>query len=223
MDLLWPDDPPAQAAPRLHKAAHFARRAFGYHEAVVLRDDIVWLFPAAEVSVDAVQFEGLARSAVGSNDAAAAGEALRLYAGELLPGDRYEDWAVDRREQLHLRRLDVLRVAGEWRELAEVDPSDEEANIQLMRRHIDAGDGAAALRQCRHFERVLERDLGVTPGAAFHQTCLEASRLNRSHEELDSASRVVDLLAEMTELVNRQTAVLAELAAVGIAPPALVP
>ena len=111
MDLLWPDDSPDQAAPRLHKAAHFARRAAGHHHAVVLRDDLVWLFPGAQLTVDALQFEDLARSAVAGNDPVAAREALGWYGGELLPGDRYEDWASDRRELLHLRRLDVLRIA----------------------------------------------------------------------------------------------------------------
>ncbi|MGZ4480448.1 MAG: AfsR/SARP family transcriptional regulator, partial [Nocardioidaceae bacterium] len=30
MDALWPDAPPASAANRLHKAAHFVRRATGH-------------------------------------------------------------------------------------------------------------------------------------------------------------------------------------------------
>ena len=137
MDLLWPDESPTQAAPRLHKAAHFARRAAGRHDAVVLRDDLVWLFPDAKVTVDAIRFEELARAAVGSGDPDAAREALAWYGGELLPGDRYEDWAADRRELLHLRRLDVLRVAGEWRELVEFEPTDEGAHTELMRRHLD--------------------------------------------------------------------------------------
>lgn len=222
MDLLWPDESPAQSAPRLHKAAHFARRAAGRDDAVVLRDDIVWLFPGAEVTVDAIRFEELARSAVGRNDPDAARDALAWYGGELLPGDRYEDWAIDRRELLHLRRLDVLRVAAEWRELAELEPSDEEAHMQLMRVHIGAGDGAAALRQYEHLQRVLERDLGVAPGAAARQACLEASLLDGSPESSSSPGRVGVLLAELADLVSRQSAVLAELVAAGAAPPAFV-
>ena len=139
MDLLWPDESPAQSAPRLHKAAHFARRAAGRDDAVVLRDDVVWLFPGAEITVDAIRFEELARSAVAQNDPDAARDALAWYGGELLPDDRYEDWAIDRRELLHLRRLDVLRVAADWRELAELEPFDEEAHMRLMRLHIGAG------------------------------------------------------------------------------------
>ena len=68
MDLLWPDEPPARSAPRLHKAAHFARRAAGRPDAIVLRDDVVWLFPDSEVIVDAIRFEQLARVAVAKHD-----------------------------------------------------------------------------------------------------------------------------------------------------------
>ena len=109
----------------------------------------MWLFPDAEVTVDAVRFEQLARVAVREGDPVAARDALAWYRGELLPGDRYEEWAADRREMLHLRHLDVLRVAGEWRELVELDPTDEEAHVELMRRHLDAGDGAAAAARVR--------------------------------------------------------------------------
>lgn len=222
MDLLWPDEPPTQSAPRLHKAAYFARRAAGRDDAVVLRDDVVSLFPGAEIKVDAIQFERLARIAVGQKDPDAARQALAWYEGELLPGDRYEDWAIDRRELLHLRRLDVLRVAAEWRELAELEPSDEEAHVRLMREHIGAGDGAAALRQYEHLQRVLERDLGVAPSTAVREACVEACVLNAAQEPSRSSVPVGALLAELAELVNRQSAVLAELVAAGAALPALV-
>ena len=72
MDLLWPDEPPEGCAPRLHKAAHFARRAAGSRDAIVLRNDVVWLFPGSEVTVDAIRFEQLARVAVAKGDAHAA-------------------------------------------------------------------------------------------------------------------------------------------------------
>src|SRR5262245_36212071 len=52
IDALWPDLAIDEAAPRLHKAAHFARKATGATDAVVLRDDTVALFPAADVTVD---------------------------------------------------------------------------------------------------------------------------------------------------------------------------
>jgi DNA-binding SARP family transcriptional activator len=176
MDLLWPGVPPDRAAPWLHKAAHFARRAAGRRDAVVLRDEVVWLFPGSEVVVDAIRFEHLARAALASGDQNSARHALAWYHGELLPNDRYADWAVDRRELLHLRRLDLLRVAGDWRELAELDPTDEQAQVQLMRHDLAAGQVSGAIRRYEHLRRALERHLSATPGPGARQARLEAGR-----------------------------------------------
>ena len=54
------------------------------------------LFPDCEVIVDAIRFEQLARAAVAEGDPGRRREALAWYRGELLPGDRYADWAMDR-------------------------------------------------------------------------------------------------------------------------------
>ena len=137
-------------------------------------------------------------------------DALAWYAGELLPADRYEDWAADRRELLALRRLDLLRIAGDWRDLAEVDPTHEEAHLRLMERQIDEGDVVAAVRQYDHLARVLERELGVEPNAAVRQARHHAGALLGL--DLSSGnSRVARVLAELTGLVHRQGAILAEL------------
>lgn len=210
LDLLWPDDPIERSAPRLHKAAHFARRAAGSELAVVLRDDIVSLFPGAELTVDVVKFEQLARRAAAAEDAELARQALTWYDGELLPADRYEEWAADRRELLHLRRLDMLRIAGDWRELAEADPTDEHAHVQLMRAHLADGAHSAAVRQFERLERVLDRELGASPGDAALLVRQEAFQTRpRRHDGVD------DLLATLADLQSQHRKVVAELAAVG--------
>ena len=61
---VWPEDTLDQAAPKLHKAAHFARKATGRPEAVVLGSDTVSLFPGADLVVDVTRFEELARQAL---------------------------------------------------------------------------------------------------------------------------------------------------------------
>ena len=91
-------------------------------------------------------------------------EALAIYGGELLPQDRYETWAEDRREQLRLRHLDLLRLDGRWETVVELDDSDELAHLELMRRHAANGDRHAALRQFERLDRALRRELGVAPG-----------------------------------------------------------
>jgi len=47
IDRIWPQDTIAEAVPKLHKAAHFARRALGVPDAVVLRGDQSSCAPAA--------------------------------------------------------------------------------------------------------------------------------------------------------------------------------
>ncbi len=178
IDLIWPDDTIAAAVPKLHKAAHYARRAIGVPDAVVLRGDQVLLCPGAAVTVDATEFEERARQALAGGaasngaghqagagaDAAAARRALALYAGELLPADRYEEWAAPRRDQLRWQYLELLRLDGRWEAVAELDPADEHAHLALMRRHAANGDRHAALREFDRLDRALRTELGVGPG-----------------------------------------------------------
>ena len=49
IDALWPGLSSDAAAPRLHKAAHYARRALDDADAVVLRHEQVGLFPRRDV------------------------------------------------------------------------------------------------------------------------------------------------------------------------------
>jgi DNA-binding SARP family transcriptional activator len=139
----------------LRKAVHFARAALGSAAAIGRSGEMLELCPDGHLYVDAVGFEAAARA--GHVDA------LGTYQGELLPEDRYAPWAEEPRERLRALYLRLLKTAGRWERVAEVDPSDEEAHRALMQRAIEAGDRRAAVRQ---FERLCERlraDLGVGP------------------------------------------------------------
>lgn len=102
IDALWPDVPLGAVANRLHKAAHFVRKAVGVADAMVLAGETVALFPHCEVTIDAVDFEQAAARAVaadGPEQRRLAAEAIDLYGGELLPHDPYEDWAFHHRQR----------------------------------------------------------------------------------------------------------------------------
>ncbi|HET9254009.1 MAG TPA: AAA family ATPase [Pseudonocardiaceae bacterium] len=163
IDLLWPGDTIEEAVPKLHKAAHFARRAIGVTNAVVLRGENVMLCPEADTTVDVERFEALARRALAGQDAATAREALAGYGGELLPQDCYDAWASEYRERLRLRHLELLRLDERWERVAELDAGDERAHLALMRRYAADGDRHAALRQFERLARALRRELGVAP------------------------------------------------------------
>src|SRR3954451_15031948 len=146
IDALWPELLVGEAAPRLHKAAHYARTALGTRDGVVLADDAVALLPAADVRLDVAEFE----------QAPEPDAALDRYGGDLLPDDVYERWTEEHRDRLRLRRLALLRETGRWATLVAADPLDEEAHLRLVREHIDAGRRAAALRQLQALARVTD-------------------------------------------------------------------
>jgi DNA-binding SARP family transcriptional activator len=162
IDALWPDATLREAGPRLHKAASYARSAVGDKQAIVIRDENVLLWPDADPQIDVVDFETAADLAFsGSVDEAAA--AADLYRGDLLPGDAYEEWVVGVRDQLRLRYVEVLRTAGRWEAVLDVEPADEEAHLALMRRFVTDGQRMATLRQFERLERTLHEELGVSP------------------------------------------------------------
>jgi DNA-binding SARP family transcriptional activator/tetratricopeptide (TPR) repeat protein len=170
IDALWPDVGLDVAGPRLHKAAHYARRALGDHpRAVVLRNDVVMLLEDADVDVDALEFRALAERAIVEGSADRAGEALAAYTGSLLPDDVYEPWTHTHRESLETLHAELLRLAGRWEDLLRQDPVDEQAHLALARAYAEAGDARAALRQLERMDQALRRELGTAPSPAAEE------------------------------------------------------
>jgi predicted ATPase len=102
METLWPQLDPAAAANNLHQVVHVARRALG-GETVLLRHELLTL----NASVDVDRFERAAKEAHRARSLGAYRAAASLYAGELLPENRYEDWASTRREELAQIHLEL--------------------------------------------------------------------------------------------------------------------
>ena len=165
MDVLWPDLAPDAARANLHKTATLARQTLGSKESVVLRGDVVTLWPSADVTVDVLAFEDEGRDALRSGDPDACAEVARRFGGELLPDERYEEWAQEPRERAQALYLDLLRAGGLWSDLAEADPTDEAAHRGLMAEHVQAGRLHAAIRQFQRLRTILARELGVLPSA----------------------------------------------------------
>jgi len=166
MHALWPDVALDEATPRLHKAAHFARRTLGHDDAVVLRDEVVSLFPGATITVDARTFEAAAAAALRSDRDAlgACAAAIALYPGTLLPDDLYEPWCDEWRSRLEAIYRELLRRTARWESVLAVEPADEQAHLELLRAAVVSGDRVLALRRYGTMERVLRDELGLTPG-----------------------------------------------------------
>ena len=163
VDLLWPDLSAHAGGANLRKAAHFARRALGVPDAVVLAEGRVALFAQAEVWTDAEEFERSADAALRTGDLDVLAEAIRLYAGDLLPDDRYQDWAAGPRERLRRKYLEALRRSGSWERLVDEEPFDEEAHRALIRMWLDRGNRHAALLRFARLQDLLVKELGVRP------------------------------------------------------------
>jgi len=164
VEALWPGSGWDAAAPRLHKAAHYARRALGGQpDAVVLRNEVVALLPHGEVTVDVPELERAARQALATGTAEAAATVLDTYGGPLLPDDLYEPWTEEAREAVRVLHLDLLRQAGRWEDLLAEEPADEQAHVALARASADRGDVRGALRHFERMDQALRRELGTTP------------------------------------------------------------
>ncbi len=188
LESLWPDLDPDSAANNLRVALHHARH--GLEEAgappgtFLLRDgDTLLLGPSEAVQVDVDLFTAAVARAWQSSDPAVAERAAGRYRGDLLPEDRYEEWAAARREALRASYLTVLaRLSGlyeERRELSRavatrervlaVEPLDEAALAALMRLHARLGNPALALAHYARFAARLERELGAAPERETHE------------------------------------------------------
>jgi DNA-binding SARP family transcriptional activator/tetratricopeptide (TPR) repeat protein len=141
-EALWPEDEPDLLANRLSVALSVVRRVLDpqrRHAAdhfvvadgrsVALRVDRVRLdvaeFFEALHEAEASRRHGAIRVAE-----AALRRASELYSGDFLEEDRFEDWAIDCREQAHSAALTVARQLAR---AADQRGSDEEAAAYLMR------------------------------------------------------------------------------------------
>jgi predicted ATPase/DNA-binding SARP family transcriptional activator len=230
LDLLWPDLSPRAAANNLHQALHVARRTlepgattFRY---LRLQDEQVVLCPSGRLWVDVDAFERAAEEARRSREPAAYRTALELYAGDLLPRDRYEEWAEERRAglrrtclallfevaALHEERDSFGQAVEALREILSSEPAHEEAHVSLMRLYARTGQRYQALRQYEQLRQALQRELGTEPHPASRQAYEEilaghvpvaGSPTDRSEQKPPEAGKH-NLSGSLTSFVGRE-------------------
>ena len=191
IELLWPKLEPKAAANNLHQALHVARRTLE-PEVVApsylpLRAELLELCPNSVLWVDVEAFEEAAAMARRSHEPGAYRAAVELYAGDLLPDDRYEEWAEERREalrflylsvlvemaRLHEERGDVGAAIKALQEVAATEPTHEGAQASLMRLYVLSGQRYQALRQYKWLVQTLGRELDAEPEAESRRLYVE--------------------------------------------------
>ena len=183
IEWLWPDLDPVAAANNLRHTLHVARRILDPDPETASRylrvhDGRLALCPVGTLWVDVEAFEEATRTARRGRESAAYRAAVDLYVGDLLPEDRYEGWAEQRREELRQKHLALLveiavlyEEQGELalaiaalRRVVEGDPAHEDAHVGLMRLLAANGRRREAIVQYQQLRRVLSEHLGVEPG-----------------------------------------------------------
>ena len=197
METLWPDLGMRKASNNLHQILYAVRRTLEPAEALatvpasgsaasassgylLLGDEQLSLCPDSPLWVDVEAFEQTAASARHAMEPQAFRAAIDLYAGELLPEDRYEPWVEQRRAQLRELYLSLLLELGallegrrEFGEAVDVlgrvvgeEPTHEGAHAGIMRLHALSGRRREALSQYERLREALFKEFGTEPDAA---------------------------------------------------------
>jgi DNA-binding SARP family transcriptional activator len=180
--VLWPERDAASATNNLHQALYVARRVLGGASGALccLRDDVVWLSEGAMPWLDIDAFDAAARRARQTRDPQDYQTAVELYRGELLPEDRFEEWAEGPRETFRERHLgllveyaQVLSERGEHTQVVDVasavtaaDPFHEGAHRTLMRALAASGRRYEALAAFDRLRETLAEEYAADPEPA---------------------------------------------------------
>lgn len=180
-EALWFEAQPEAAMNSLYQVLHATRRVLSgeSRQCPFLRfeDEMLVLSEESHAWVDVSAFENAVRQAQWTGTSEALEQALALYTGELLPEDRYEEWAETHRQRLHdyfllvLSKLgqyhaahqDFQRAAGVYERLVQADPLNEESVVGWMRSLAEQGMRRQAQQLYQELAVRLKRELGVEP------------------------------------------------------------
>jgi predicted ATPase/DNA-binding SARP family transcriptional activator/class 3 adenylate cyclase len=181
IEALWPDWDAAAASNNLRQALFVARRALdscGEDGAarIALAHDVLTL-ATDRLRIDVEQFEEAAAKAERAPSIARHRAAIDLYTGELLPEDRFDEWASARRQALRERHLILLidlalmlEQAGDRAAAAAAlqqalldEPLHERAHRELMRIYAVTGRRQRALAQFHLLRESLRREFEDEP------------------------------------------------------------
>lgn len=177
---LWPDLREERARANLRKLYHQLRQALPQPDLFLVADTQTLQWRAdSPFCLDVAEFE---RAASCPDSVADWQRAIELYGDDLLP-NCYDDWIMLERERLRQMLLNVMERLLQWAEarqdygaaigyaqhLLQRDPLREDIHRRLISLHALNDDRAAALRAYHTCASILQRELGVEPGAATRQ------------------------------------------------------
>ncbi len=231
---LWPDSTDAQARTNLRHVLHTLRHALPEADRILdISRTTLRLHPDACIWIDVEEFERAADSvadAAGKHDLGSAGDAIRLYAGDLLESC-YDEWIIPQRERLRtmlLRTMErqalLLTQSGRSIDAVESvelllrhDPLNEFGYRTLMELHAANGNRALAVQQYHICVATLDRELGVPPSdetSAIYEALLPEIDFAPTLDETDSQPHDPTFIGRLSER-ERLTALWTQLAKSG--------
>jgi predicted ATPase/DNA-binding SARP family transcriptional activator len=181
IEALWPDREATAASNNLRQALFVARRALDScgedgSARIALVHDVLTL-ATDRLCVDVEEFEVAATQAERAPSLDGHRLAIDLYGGELLPEDRFDEWAMGRRRALAERHLsllvglaELLEAAGDHaaaiaalQQVLVKEPLHERAHRELMRVYALSGRRQRGLAQFHLLRASLRREFEDEP------------------------------------------------------------
>jgi len=184
LDTLWPDSPPDAAMDLFHQATSTLRRIlepdlpdkFPSRYLIVEGERVYLRLPNGSV-IDFERFQQYLPQVFNINEVSRLEKTLAMYAGDLFPMDRYEDWSSAKREQITALYQRGMLYLGKYYldqekyfqavETADIvinfDPWSEDATFIKMQAYLSMGDAPHALKTYIDLEATLQKDLNIQP------------------------------------------------------------
>lgn len=184
IEMLFPETEAQTANARFYRILYAARRALEPHRRsyassnfLISDDRKIKLFAPGSLWIDADEFEQKAQAGLKTNSQSLLEAAARLYAGDLLADEPFEEWITNSRERWKILFHRVLQRLAEnalsrqefenahfWLDrVLTIEPADEKAHRAKMRLFCREGERFRALRQYEKCVEVLRRELEVEP------------------------------------------------------------
>ena len=192
--LLWPDQNDERARQSLRQALSHLKQAIGGDEFLLISPQDIQLNPQSDVWTDVGVVESLQQACERHPHRSLEHclpcldrqeHLLKYYAGDFLAGfpsqnsESFEEWVMLTRERLHQyamtahsalagiheRRGDLAVALKHIRAQIHLEPWREEAHCTAMRLLAQLGERSSALLQYQTCQRLLEKELAVSPSA----------------------------------------------------------
>jgi DNA-binding SARP family transcriptional activator len=188
IEAIWPESEPQLGNASLRMALTHVRKALNLNQhpddSLILKRGMIYFNPQIELYGDYELFTEIAQGISEKDDSGQETlnlieQAVKLYRGDFLPDNLYDDWTANLRKQLYrlylqvlVKQADACRRRGKLdaaikagRRCLELEPADELLNRMAMELLWQSGQKHQALSLYNDLAAFLAREFDTTPSA----------------------------------------------------------